>query len=236
MGLSPDAVVRALGDRPVRTYPALLATDVDAQAWARAGAPAGAVVTSDYQASPRGRSGLPWEVDPAQDLVFSLVARPSLPDTHEGWLYLAAAAGLADAVGPPASIEWPDDVRVEGRSVASLGWHVELGPGRVAWAVLTVWRRDVDDRAATLRRLVDAVEARLAQPPAEVLPDLVRRCATLGRSVRARLIPMGPAGPVVRGVASDLLDDGSLVIATPAGGRIPVTPQALGQLEPLAED
>ena len=62
--LDPDVLAQALPGRPVRSYPALLSTDADAQAWARTGASAGAVVVADYQASPRGRGGLPWTVRP----------------------------------------------------------------------------------------------------------------------------------------------------------------------------
>ncbi|MDQ4130536.1 MAG: hypothetical protein M3133_06040, partial [Actinomycetota bacterium] len=73
--------------RPVRTYPAILSTSADAFAWARAGAPEGALVVADYQAAPRGRAGLPWEVRPGEGLGFSLVLRPELPPEREGWLY-----------------------------------------------------------------------------------------------------------------------------------------------------
>ena len=233
MTLDEEAVRKALGDRPVRVYPALVSTEADAQSWARSGAPAGAVVVAAYQAAPRGRAGLEWEVDAERDLVFSMVVRPELPDQREGWLYVAALTGIAETVGSSAVLEWPDEVVVDAERAAMIGWHVELGPGRVEWAVLTVWRRAADDRPDELRRLVEAVESSLATPPEEVLAVARPRCATLGRQVRALLIPMGPSGPRVEGEATDLLDDGALLLHTPAGGRIPVTPQALGQLEPM---
>ncbi|MEJ7744106.1 MAG: hypothetical protein WKF73_17135, partial [Nocardioidaceae bacterium] len=49
--LGPGAITAALGDRPVRAYPALLSTEAVGMAWAREGAPSGAVVVADYQAS-----------------------------------------------------------------------------------------------------------------------------------------------------------------------------------------
>ena len=232
MTLDPDDVNEALGDRPVRAYPAILSTDADAQAWGRSGAPAGAVVVSEYQAAPRGRAGLTWDVDHENDLVFSMVARPNLPDTREGWLYIPALVGIAEAIGG-ATFEWPDDIRRGGDRLAAIGWHVELGSGRVDWAVLTVWRRGVDDRLRALVETVEHLDRRLADPPSEVLAVARERCTTLGSRVRALLIPMGPAGPRVEGTGADLLDDGALLLHTPAGGRIPITPQALGQLEPI---
>ena len=232
--LSPVAVAVALGDRPVRVYPALLSTEADAQAWARAAGPDGAVVTAIHQAAPRGRGGLPWEPDPARDLVFSLIVRPDLTPEREGWLYATAAAGVADWVGEGAAWRWPDEIEVGGEVVARLGIHAELGPSRVDWAVVTVLlHAPTGPRNAALATAVAAIEHARARPPDDVLDELRRRCVTLGARVRALLVPMGPAGPKIEGEASDLKDDGAMVIATPAGGRIAVRPQHLGMLEPL---
>lgn len=51
--LSAHALAEALPGRPVRSYPAMLSTEADALAWARAGADDGAVVVAGYQAAPR---------------------------------------------------------------------------------------------------------------------------------------------------------------------------------------
>ena len=236
--ISPAAIGMALGDRPVRVYPALLSTEADAQAWARSGAPSGAVVTSNYQVSPRGRGGLPWEPDPTRDVVFSLVVRPDLTPEREGWLYAATAAGLADWVGEGAGWQWPDHVVRDGTVVVRMGIHAELGPSRVDWAVVTVLlEAPADPRSQALADAVACIEHAHGRAPDEVLDELRPRCATLGDRVRALLVPMGPAGPRVEGEASGLKDDGAMVIATPAGGRIAVRPQHLGMLEaPEGED
>lgn len=232
--LSAAAVTEALGDRPVRIYPALLSTEADAQSWARSGGPDGGVVTAAYQVSPRGRAGLPWEPDPAADVAFSLLLRPQLSAEREGWLYAASAAGVADAVGEGARWRWPDEVEHDGRVVARLGVHAELGPAGVDWAVVTVLRHGAGgDRARVLATTIEHIERAHARDSEAVLAGLRPRCSTLGGSVRALMIPMGPSGPRVEGVATDLKDDGALLIVTPAGGRIAVRPQHLGLLEPL---
>ncbi len=232
--ITPTAIASALDDRPVRVYPALLSTEADAQAWARAGCPDGAVVTSTYQVAPRGRGGLPWEPDPTRDVVFSLVVRPDLEPEREGWLYAATAAGLADWVGSGAGWRWPDEVEADGTVVVRLGIHAELGPARVDWAVVTVLLQAPEGpRNEALADAIASIEHAHGRAPAEVLAELRPRCVTLGGRVRALLVPMGPAGPRVEGDASDLKDDGALVIATPAGGRIAVRPQHLGMLEAL---
>ena len=103
----------------------------------------------------------------------------------------------------------------------------------VDWAIVNVLvERAEPPRAALLARLVEAIETRLAEPTAHVLAEYLPRCLTIGRSVRARLVPMSPGGPEVAGTARTSLTDGALVIETDEERRIAVRPQALGVLEP----
>lgn len=232
--LAAAVVAKSLGDHLVRAYPALLSTESEAMAWARSGAPAGAVVVADYQASPRGRGGLPWTVQPGRGLGFSLVVQPVLSPEREGWPYVTASLAIADVLGDGAALDWPDTVvgRIGGRPLARLGVYVELGPARTNWATVTVLVDDVrPPRGPLLGRLTDALELRLADDVDTVLAAYRSRCITLGRQVRARLIPMGPGGPEVNGEAVDVLADGALVVLTARGHRVAVPPQNLGLLE-----
>jgi BirA family biotin operon repressor/biotin-[acetyl-CoA-carboxylase] ligase len=235
--LSAEALTEAMPGRPVRSYPAVLSTEAAALAWARQGAPHGAVVTAGYQASPRGRAGLPWDLAEGSGLAFSLVLRPELPATREGWIYAAAVCGLSDTAGEEAMISWPDEVHARGRRVGAVGAWVELGPEGVLWAVLNVLVPDATEanapRAQVLARVADAVEHRMSAAARTVLDDYRARCRSLGRQVLARMIPMGPAGPRVQGTAVDVLPDGSLVLKTSRGNRIAVRPQNLGVLDDL---
>lgn len=242
--LAPEELGRLLPDRPLRSYPALLSTEADALAWARAAAPAGAVVVADYQASPRGRAGLPWQTSQGVGLGFSLVLRPDLASPREGWLYAVATAALADVVAPDVVaadvaatvVEWPDAVVVDGGRAAAVGVTTELGLHGVTWAVVNVLVEGTPSpRGPVLAALVEAIEGRLRQEPTEVLDDLRRRCTTLGRRVRARLIPMGPAGVQIEGRAVDLLADGALLIETDRGARVAVLPHHLGILDGVEE-
>ena len=239
MGVSTDldeaVVAEALGGRPVRAYPALLSTEAEATAWARAGAAAGSVVTADYQVSPRGRAGLPWQVELGRGLGFSLVLRPGLPPEREGWPYVAVSLGVSDVLGQEGRrLEWPDRVAtVDGQHAAALGCTVQLGPARTEWVVATVLvERAAAPRAPLLAALAEAIEARVAQPPETVVGEYRSRCVTLGERLLARMIPMGPAGPQITGTAVDVLDDGALVLLTDRGHRVAVRPQNLGVLEP----
>ena len=240
--LVTEALGSELGGRPFRTYPALLSTEADAMAWARSGGPAGAVVVADYQASPRGRGGWPWQVRPGHGLGFSVVLRPDLPPEEEGWLYVAASVAfgdvLADVVGAVA-FAWPDEVTTQDGStvLVRLGMFAQLGQARISWAVVTALVEDAaPPRGPLLARLTDALDERLAAPPGTTLPDYRRRCTTLGRFLRARLVPLGPAGPAVVGEAVDVLADGALVLRTPRAHRVAVRPGHLGLLESAEPD
>lgn len=223
-----QALELALPGRPFRFYPAVLSTEADALAWARAGAPQGAVVTAGYQASPRGRAGFEWEV--GEGLAFSLVLRPRLPGPREGWVYTVAVSGLADAFGEEATIEWPETVRC-GERVAAVGAHVEVGPLGVEWAVVNVLIQEPDPELVA--RVVAAIEARLAEPSASVLAAYLHRCDTIGRQVVARLVPLGPGGPEASGKAVSSSLDGSLIVETAEGRRLAIPPQSLGLLSVL---
>lgn len=234
--ISAAALADVLGQRAVRSYPALLSTEAVALAWAREGAPSGAVVVAGYQASPRGRAGLPWTVRSGTSLGFSVVLHPDVPVAREGWTYEVAVSGLADALGAANTIAWPDEVRRAGRRLGAVGTAVELGPGRVSWAVVNVLVTDPPrPRGPLLARILEAIESRLDASPEAVLADYDARCETLGRRVRARMIPMGPAGPRVEGKAVGTLADGSLTIETPRGSRVAVRPQNLGLLDELED-
>lgn len=223
-----------LPGRPVRCYPALLSSEVDAEAWARAGGPAGGVVTAGYLAAPRGRAGLPWPLEPGRGLVFSLLLRPRLDPAREGWPYLAAALGLADALDVSGVVRWPDEVHGDAGRIGALGVRTEIGPDAVRWAVITLLAEHAEPpRAPLLARIVAAVEGRLDEPPDALLDAYRDRCATLGQRVRARLVPLGPAGPEVTGKAVDVRDDGALVIRTDEGRRAVVPPHNLGMLDDL---
>ncbi len=231
--LTPEILADALPGRAVRTYPAMLSTESDALAWGRAGGPSGAVVVADYQASPRGRAGLEWRVEPGRGLGFSLLLRPDLPAMREGWPYLATAAALADVLDDEVTFHWPDELHTDHARAAGIGVHAELGPSVVDWVVVTVLvDQATPPRAPLLARAVTAIEDRLAAPPDTVLGSYSARCSTIGQRVVARLIPMGPTGVCVEGEAVDCRDDGSLVIVNTEQRRVRVPPQHLGVLDP----
>lgn len=229
--LGEDELAAALAGRPVRAYPALLSTEADALAWARTGAPDGALVVADYQAAPRGRSGLEWRVTPGTDLAFSLILRPALAVEREGWLYTLTACALVETCGSDATIEWPDRVRRRVGPPAAVGIRAEPGAHALAWAVVNVLIPDCRPRATVLARLLATLDELARRPADEILAVHRFRCATLGRRVSATLLPLGPNAIRVVGTAATTLKDGALVISTDDERRVAVRPQSLGTIE-----
>lgn len=238
--LTRDLLQERMPGRALRTYPAIMSTEADAMAWARQGAPDGALVVAGYQASPRGRSGLAWggEFTPGHGLGFSVVLRPDLSSEREGWLYtlvlLATAQALADGT---AKIEWPDRLLRGDETVAAVGVQVEPGPRDLDWGVASVLIPGAEPpRTNVLVDVVDALEHWLRAPAEETMAAYRQHCATLGRRVRARLLPLGAAAPTVLGTASDVAADGGLVIQEETQDvGVVVLPQALGFLEDPSE-
>jgi BirA family biotin operon repressor/biotin-[acetyl-CoA-carboxylase] ligase len=119
----------ALGQ--VREHHASLPSTNDrALAWARAGAPHGAMVTADAQSAGRGRLGRRWDSPPGEGLYVSLVLRPeAMLGGEAGWSARWASLGLAVGLGlreglarwvPEATLKWPNDILLGGEKLAGV--------------------------------------------------------------------------------------------------------------------
>jgi BirA family biotin operon repressor/biotin-[acetyl-CoA-carboxylase] ligase len=120
----PLLTTDALG-RPLRGHAEVGSTNAEAVAWARAGAPHGGVVVAEYQTAGRGRQGRSWTATPGQNLMFSVVLRPSIPPNRLGLLPLSAGVAVADAVDRciaplRTALKWPNDVLIDDRKTCGL--------------------------------------------------------------------------------------------------------------------
>jgi BirA family biotin operon repressor/biotin-[acetyl-CoA-carboxylase] ligase len=196
-------------------------TNERARELAAAGAPHGTLVTAGEQSAGRGRQGRTWAGTPGGSLLMSVVVR-----AFDELLPLRTGLAVADVAGPGARVKWPNDVLLGGRKVAGIlvegrpqeGWAV-IGIGvnvAVDPADLPEELRDVagtlgrpaDALEPTLRELLAALEARLAEPAASALEALRTRDALLHSPVRW-------AGGSGTGAGID--DAGRLLVRTGAG-------------------
>jgi BirA family transcriptional regulator, biotin operon repressor / biotin---[acetyl-CoA-carboxylase] ligase len=155
----------------------------------------GTLVTATEQTAGHGRQGRGWTAPAGEALLMSLVLRR--------WtevLPLAAAVGVAEAVGDAARIKWPNDILVDDRKVAGVlvesrateGWAV-LGIGvNVAVREFPEELREIagslggspGDVEPFLARLLAALDRRLEAPADEVLDAWRERDALRGQQIR----------------------------------------------------
>jgi BirA family biotin operon repressor/biotin-[acetyl-CoA-carboxylase] ligase len=184
--------------------------------------PIGTVVVAEHQTAGRGRLDRRWEAPPGAALLASWV----LP-VH-ALAPLAAGVAAASACGERVRLKWPNDLLLEGRKLG--GILVERTPDRcvVGTGINLRWAPPGAallgaDRDRLLERMASEMTRWFAAPAAEVLAAWRRRSDTLGRRVRVQL-----PGETFEGIAEDVADDGSLVVA----GR-PVTAGDVVHLTPL---
>jgi BirA family transcriptional regulator, biotin operon repressor / biotin---[acetyl-CoA-carboxylase] ligase len=188
------------------------------------------IVVAGRQSAGRGRLGRSWEADPDGDLTMSLVLRPPVPPRDAARCVLVWAAALAEALD--LWLKWPNDlVDDQGGKVGGILAELELRGDAVGFVVLglglnvngrarpelpgasslsrvrggTVDRAEV---AGAVVRAVHAVAATDLQGPFG-LRRWRARAHTLGRQV---IVRDGVGGVLAQGLASELRDDGALIV------------------------
>lgn len=123
MTLQIDDIRQLLGgDYTIEYHDELSSTNDRAMELARAGAPAGTLVTTDFQTAGRGRRGAVWTALAGSSVLCSLLLRPSvtIPTHHLAILSGVGVANGLRAFGIEAKIKWPNDIMVEDRKVAGI--------------------------------------------------------------------------------------------------------------------
>ncbi len=180
--LCPDQIEWELGTarvgRRVAVWQRVGSTnDVAAKASASA-ANDGLVVLAEEQTAGRGRRGRTWSAPAGSAILMSVLMFPPPPLDDPAWLTAWGAVAVAEVVeahtGQPASIKWPNDVRVRGRKVA--GILVERGGGAVVGIGLNV-RTTPEDFPEGLRGSAASLACLRGETVdrSEVARDLIRR-------------------------------------------------------------
>ncbi|HVF06539.1 MAG TPA: biotin--[acetyl-CoA-carboxylase] ligase [Frankiaceae bacterium] len=203
---------------------------------ARGGQPEGLVVVAEHQTGGRGRLDRQWVSPPRAGLTFSVLLRPAVPAAVRPWVPLLLATAAAEAVSArcdlDVSLKWPNDLLVGGRKVGgvlaeSTGDAVVVGIGlNVSTRAAELPRADATSLAIETGEVVDRVPVLLAvlraMGPAYTTWDGTGasaarryrdRCDTIGRPVRVSL----PGGTTLDGEASDVDDNGCLVVRAADG-------------------
>jgi BirA family biotin operon repressor/biotin-[acetyl-CoA-carboxylase] ligase len=116
-------------------------TNDEAAAWARAGAPAGAVVTAETQTRGRGQQGRAWHSPPGASLYLSVVLRPPLAPVKLPPLTLAVGVALAETAalfGVTPSLKWPNDLLLDGKKAAGILSESACQGGRLEHVIVGI--------------------------------------------------------------------------------------------------
>lgn len=230
--LTDDAIAVALGERPRRTFVAVVSSDAEAMRWAREKGPEGGVVAGQYQLGLRDRGGVPWPVDPDQGLAFSLLLYPKLPPIRAGRLYLAGTMALLHTLAGEHSAEWPDTIRDGGGLAGGIVTKVSSSVAGIDWAVVTFYVVRTDEwRAELMGKLIDAFDTQWKLPDAELVAAYRERCRTIGRRVRATFLPLGPRARTVEGDAVDVMAGGGLIVTVEDGRKVTLQINDIGKLD-----
>jgi len=198
--------------KQIRHYQAAVSAEAVALAWARQEeAPSGATVVVDNEVSPRGHAGRLWCAPATDTLSMAVVLRPefTVEDADAAWLVagMLARKSISATSARSVSTWWPDRVvdSDDGAELAMTKAEVQLGPGRMRFAVVT-FRFDLARLGVAREDLIDAVDdARVDDSSVIDDAELVsrgysERCALLRQKVRVLLLPKGETRGRVSGV------------------------------------
>lgn len=224
----------------------VVSTNELAKELARKEAEEGTVVIAEEQTGGKGRMERVWYSPPGQGLWFSTILRPEIKPVDASKLTLVSAVAVAKTIREvadiTAGIKWPNDVLVNQRKVAGIliemsaeidkinylvlgiGVNVSLDgtsiPGELADIATSLEAENklkvtrVELLAALLNNLDKLYEDFLAGKFKQILNSWKEMSVTLNRRVKVI-----SGSEVEEGVASDLDEDGALVLLKSDGSR-----------------
>jgi BirA family biotin operon repressor/biotin-[acetyl-CoA-carboxylase] ligase len=228
------------------TLDAVDSTNAEAKRLATEGeekAPDGTLVWAKEQTEGRGRRGRKWHSPPG-NLYCSLIMRPDVPLAKAAELSFVAGLAIFDALGSigepghQVHLKWPNDVLLNDQKVAGLLLEAETGSGDIPeWVILGlgvnvgVFPGDTDFPATSFRAErwpaseVDCLESFcrhfmlwttkwLDEGFSPIRKTWLWRCHGKDEEIEVRL-----NGETVKGVFTDLGEDGALVLKTADGER-----------------
>ncbi|WP_022836157.1 biotin--[acetyl-CoA-carboxylase] ligase [Salisaeta longa] len=232
--------------RTVRAFETIGSTNTEAAAWARNGAPEGALVLTNFQTAGRGRQGRPWTAQAGVNLMGSLVLYPDVPPDAFGRLTLAAAVAVAEAIAPVVApyrptIKWPNDILLEGKKCCGVlletslaGAPAQRPPAVILGLGLNVNQVDfpaaLAERATSLRlvtgrtvarapllaRLLKRFEELYTTAADEVQTRYVQRMAHRGETLTVRF---AGSDRTCTGRVLGITATGALRLRTPSGEK-----------------
>ena len=147
----PDLLLPALIQPRLKTdfigqaihhFPQIESTSTKARELAEQGAPEGTLVVAEYQTRGKGRMSRPWESPAGQNLLFSLILRPTLPPQETFQLIRLVSVALCRTIALESHLEvkikWPNDLYCLGKKMAGILAEFAAEAGRLDYVVIGV--------------------------------------------------------------------------------------------------
>lgn len=210
------------------------------------GYPHGLVVFAEQQTHGRGRRDNRWESEPGQDLMFSILLRPTLDlqfwPRMTGMAALALCQAIEETTSLAPMVKWPNDIYLNEKKAAGIlaeTFTSNQGPFMVLGIGLNVNRihfaEELTSAATSLHLAVGSPQPRepiaivLLRKLNQLLPcwehghagvieGLRSRSLLIGRHIRAR-----SDGREVAGQVTALNDEGHLILSLKGGEKLILT-------------
>jgi len=200
----------------------------------------GAVVIADQQKSGRGRMKRKW-LSPKGGLWLSIVLKPSIPTARITLLPFVAALAVCEGVKEgtklDARLKWPNDVMISGKKIAGILLDISAESEQVNYAVIGIGLNANVDASAIASRLdtgmaVTSIKDELGHETSRLVltrllleklehyylelerhgPSGILQKWKQGSDMLGKNISVTQGGKTIHGVATDLGDDGSLLL------------------------
>jgi BirA family biotin operon repressor/biotin-[acetyl-CoA-carboxylase] ligase len=128
--------------KSVFCYESVGSTNDVAHRFAKDGARSGTIIIAEFQTAGRGRNAKKWIAQKGENIMASVILRPTVPLEHLTYLPLLAALSVAQAieevVGERAEIKWPNDVLIRRKKVAGVLVETSAQSGAVDYVVVGI--------------------------------------------------------------------------------------------------
>ncbi|MBN1860998.1 MAG: biotin--[acetyl-CoA-carboxylase] ligase [Candidatus Thermoplasmatota archaeon] len=126
--------------KKILVFDNLQSTNSSAKDLARTGAEEGTIVLARTQSQGRGRFDRIWQ-SPEGGVYLSIILRPKISLQYTSLLPLVAALAVVKSIrsyGLPATIKWPNDVRVNGKKVAGILLESEISGDHITYVIVGI--------------------------------------------------------------------------------------------------
>ena len=128
--------------RSIHHFPQIESTNTKARELAEQGAPEGTLVVAEYQTRGKGRMSRPWESPAGQNLLFSIILRPTLPPQQTFNLILLVSVALCRSIQMETNLElkikWPNDLYCRGKKLAGILAEFAAESDRLNYVIIGV--------------------------------------------------------------------------------------------------